>query len=85
MVSTRSKGDQIMFVSNVFLLSLMQWVVVRDVILDTAIFLVRWTIHCQELLRRLGDSGLALWSVFTFLSFFPLSLTVRVESMFDLF
>lgn len=46
MVSARAKCDQIMLVSNIFLLGVMQWVVVRDVILDAAILLVRWTINC---------------------------------------
>jgi hypothetical protein len=59
MVSTRSEGDQIMLVSDVFLLGVMQWVVVGDIVLDAAILLVRWAIDCQQLLRRLEDGSFA--------------------------
>ena len=59
MVSARAKSDQIMLVPNVLLISVMQWVVVRDVILDAAILLIRWTIDRQQLLRGLEDGCLA--------------------------
>ena len=63
MVSTRPKSDQVMFVSGVFLLGVVQWVVVVDVVLNAAVLRVRWAIDCQQLLGRLKDGGLALRSV----------------------
>jgi hypothetical protein len=48
MVSTRSKSDKIMLVSDVFLLGVVKWVVVRDVSLDAAVLLFCWTVHCQQ-------------------------------------
>lgn len=59
MISTRAESDQIMPVSDVFLLCVVERVVVRDVILDATILLVRWTIHCKQLLRRLEDGSFA--------------------------
>lgn len=67
MVSTRAKSDQVMLVSDVFLLRVVQGVVVRDVILDATILLFRWTIDCQQLLRRPEDSSLFPQSAYTFL------------------
>lgn len=65
MVSARTKSDEIVLVSDVFLLGVVQWVVVSDVVLDAAVFLVRWAIDCQQLLRRVEDGGLVLVSART--------------------
>ena len=56
-----------MLVSDVLLFGVMQWIIVRDVSLDAAVFLLRWTIDCQELLGRLEDGSLVLRSARTLL------------------
>jgi hypothetical protein len=86
MVSAGSKGDEIMLVSDVLLLGIVEWVIVRNVSLDASVLLFRWTIHCQQLLRRFQDGGLVPRSVRTFRACFSqLKPTIRVESMLNLF
>lgn len=67
MISSGTKRDQIMFVSDVFLLCFVQRIVVGDVDLDAAILLVGRTIDRQQLLRRLEDGGFGPQSVHMFL------------------
>jgi hypothetical protein len=52
-----------MLVPDVFLLGFVKWDVVRNVSLDASVLLVRWTIYCQQLLRRSQDGGLVPRSV----------------------
>ena len=89
MVSARAKSYQVMLVPDVLLISVVQWVVVRDVILDAAILLIRWTIDRQQLLRGLEDGSLApnQYTCFSWSrpSFAERRLTIRVESVLDLF
>ena len=87
MVSSGTKSNQIVLMSDVVLLGVVQWVVVRDVVLDAAILLVRWTVDCQQLLRGFEDGGLAPRSVHVprDSSLAWTVLTVRIESMFDFF
>lgn len=73
MVSARAKSNQIVLVSDVVLLGVMQWVVVRDVSLNTAVLWIRWAVDCQQLLGRFEDGSLAPRSVHMF---FAISLTL---------
>lgn len=66
MIAARTKCDQIVFVSDVFLLCFMQRVVIGDVDLNAAILLVGRTIDRQQLLRRLEDGGFGSLSVHMF-------------------
>lgn len=88
MVSAGTKSDQIMLVSDVFLLGVVKWVVIRDVILYAAILLVRWTIDCQQLLGRLEDCSFVQDQCTMFLLprrfLFGTALTIGVESMLNL-
>jgi hypothetical protein len=43
MISARAESDQVMFVSDVFLLAVVQRVIVVDVVLYTAVFRICWT------------------------------------------
>ena len=85
MVSARAKSDQIVLMSDVFLLSFVQWFVVHDVILYTAVLLIRRTIDGHQMLRGLENGDLGPRSVNVSVFAIRLSLTVRVESTLDLF
>lgn len=85
MISTGTKRDQVMLMSDVFLLSFVQWFVVHDVILYTAVLLIRRTIDGHQMLRGLENGGLGPRSEHVSVFALRLSLTVRVESTLDLF
>ena len=75
MVSARAKSNQIVLVSDVVLLGVMQWVVVRDVGLNTAVLRVRRAVDCQKLLGRFEDGSLAPRSIHVFLAIISLTLS----------